>query len=204
MGGVTLLGLTGGIGSGKSTAAAMLAEGGAHVVDADAIARSLTAAGGAAVHEIGAQLGAQFVDAAGGLDRSVMRAAAFSDPGLRVRLEAIVHPLVRQAIEREIENPGSTAGIVVIDVPLLFETMAYRGMINLAVAVDCARDTQIRRVRQRSGLSAAEADAIVTAQISRPLRLQLADAVLCNDAGLDSLRAQVETLQGHLHRTRAT
>jgi dephospho-CoA kinase len=184
------LGLTGGIGSGKSTVAAMLAELGAVLVDADAISRASTAAGGSAVEAIRVAFGDEFVSADQALDRDRMRARVFSDPSAKARLEAIVHPIVRAEIDRRVA--AVTRGVVVLDLPLLAESPAWRERCDLVWVVDCDPETQIRRVMQRNGWPRAQVEQVLAAQASRTQRLAIADCVIANDAAtLAELKAQV-------------
>ncbi len=182
MRGVMRLGLTGGIGSGKSTVAGMLAGHGAAIIDADAISRQTTAAGGHAIEAIRQAFGPDFITAEGALDRERMRALAFSDPTARRRLEQIVHPLVglgtRQQAEMAIEAGHRC---IVFDIPLLVESNHWRARLDQILVLDCRPETQIQRVMQRSGLSRPEIESILAQQASRRLRLQAADHVICND-----------------------
>lgn len=179
------LGLTGGIGSGKSTVASLLATLGAWVIDADAIARACTAAQGAALPAIATQFGVHFIHPQEGLDRNAMRALVFSDRSAKARLEAIIHPLVQQEIARQAalaEQAG--APCIVYDIPLLVESAHWRQTLQRVLVVDCLPATQIARVVQRSGLSAQAVEKIIEAQASRLQRLAAADAVLFNE-GID-------------------
>lgn len=175
------IGLTGGIGSGKSTVAALLAQHGAAVVDTDTIARQLTLPGGAAIESIRAAFGADFVDADGALDRARMRALAFSDPSAKRRLEAILHPLIGTQTERQAGNVRA-APAVVFDVPLLVESGRWRARVDKVLVVDCLENTQVRRVVARSGWSAPAVQAVLAQQASRAQRRACADAVIFNDA----------------------
>ena len=175
------IGLTGGIGSGKSTVTALLAQHGAAVVDTDAIARQLTLPGGAAIESIRAAFGADFVDADGALDRTRMRALAFSDPSARRRLEAILHPLIGTETERQAGN-ARAAPAVVFDVPLLVESGRWRARVDKVLVIDCLEDTQVRRVVARSGWSAPAVQAVLAQQASRAQRRACADAVIFNEA----------------------
>jgi len=178
---VLRIGLTGGIGSGKSTVAALLAQHGAAVVDTDTIARQLTLPGGAAIESIREAFGADFVDADGALDRVRMRALAFSDPSAKRRLEAILHPLIGTQTERQAGN-ARAAPAVVFDVPLLVESGRWRERVDKVLVVDCLEDTQVRRVVARSGWSAPAVQAVLAQQASRAQRRACADAVIFNDA----------------------
>jgi dephospho-CoA kinase len=176
------LGLTGGIGSGKSTVAAILAKQGALVVDADAISRATTAAGGAAIPHISSQFGVDFVDSSGALNRERMRERVFSDPEAKKRLESIIHPLVGQAIAARTQEALS-AGMrcVVYDIPLLVESGHWRKSLDRVLVVDCSEATQVQRVVARNALPASEVEKIIASQASRQRRLGAADAVLAND-----------------------
>jgi dephospho-CoA kinase len=190
------LGLTGGIGSGKSTVAQMLADRGAAIIDADAISRATTAAGGAAMAAVREQFGAEFVAADGSLDRTRMREKVFKDPTARQRLEAIVHPLVAQETERQ-AGAAMQAGKrwLVFDVPLLAESTRWQGRVDKVLVVDCTPETQVQRVVTRNGLSADEVRRIIAAQSSREKRLAIADWVILNDGlSLDELREKVNAL----------
>jgi dephospho-CoA kinase len=187
------IGLTGGIGSGKSTVLQMLAGHGAAAIDADAISRAATAAGGTAIPDIARVFGPQFVAADGALDRARMRERAYADPGARQQLEAIVHPLVGREIARQTEA-ALAAGhrCIVYDIPLLVESGRWRGQLDRVLVIDCTPDTQVRRVAARSALSEPEVRAIIAAQAPRGLRLAAADLVICNEAcTLQELAAEV-------------
>lgn len=180
---VLRIGLTGGIGSGKSTVLQMLVGHGAAAIDADAISRSVTAAGGAAIPAIAQRFGADFVTAEGALDRARMRDHAYADPAARQQLEQIVHPLVGQEIERQVQA-AIAAGhrCIVFDIPLLVESGRWRSQLDRVLVVDCTPDTQVARVVARSGLKPEEVRAIIAAQAPRGLRLAAADLVICNEA----------------------
>jgi dephospho-CoA kinase len=182
-----VIALTGGIGSGKSRVAAMLAELGAAVVDTDAIAHALTAPGQPGALEIGAQFGAEYLRADGALDRDRMRELVFADPAARKKLEAILHPLIRLEVDAAVR--AAQAPYVVLVVPLLVETGAYRELASRVLVVDCSEATQIARVRQRSGHNEDTVRKIMASQASRAERLAQADDVIVNDDGLEALRA---------------
>lgn len=190
------IGLTGGIGSGKTTVAGMLAGLGAAVVDADAISRSVTGPGGAAIKAIRAGFGPGMVDGQGAMDRQAMRALVFSDPSARQRLEAIIHPLVgriTQAQTRAALEAGQRC--LVFDVPLLVESGArWRRQVDRVLVVDCTAATQRARVVARSGLPQDEVDRIIAQQATREQRLACADAVIFNE-GLDLTDLHTEVLQ---------
>lgn len=190
------LGLTGGIGSGKSTVASLLAARGAAVVDADAIARAVTGPKGSAMAAIAQTFGPEFVDAQGALDRERMRALAFSDPAAKKRLEAIVHPLVSQATQLQTEAAiAKGLRCVVYDVPLLVESGRWRQQLDRVLVVDCSRETQIARVMARNGMAREMVDKIIQAQSPSGLRLAAADWVIHNDGlSMDALRQEVNAL----------
>lgn len=187
------IGVTGGIGSGKSTVAGFLGEGGGVLIDADAASRRLTSPGGAAMAAIAEVFGSSMVDAQGGLDRAAMRTLVFSDVDARRRLEAIVHPLIWQEIDRlERAAQQSGAALVIFDVPLLVEMRRWRPMLDAVLVVDCSPATQHQRVLARSGMDAIQTQGIMDAQASREQRLACADHVLVNEGlTLAALRAQV-------------
>jgi dephospho-CoA kinase len=176
------LGLTGGIGSGKSTVAGLLVALGAAVVDADAISRQLTAPGGSALPEIARQFGADFITAAGALDRDRMRALAYADPAARGRLEAIIHPLVGREVQAQ-TRAALQAGhrCAVFDIPLLVESGRWRQQLDRVLVVDCSTGLQCERVMARSQLPRAGVEAIIAAQASREQRLAAADLVIFNE-----------------------
>ena len=188
------IGLTGGIGSGKSTVLQMLAQRGASVIDADAISRATTAAGGTAISAIVQRFGADFVNADGALDRERMRAAAYADPQARRDLEAIVHPLVGAESARQVQIAlQAAARCIVFDIPLLVESGRWRQQVDRVLVVDCPAATQIERVVARSALQPAQVEAIIAAQAPRALRLAAADVVIYNEGlSLEQLGAQVE------------
>jgi dephospho-CoA kinase len=189
-----IVGLTGGIGSGKSAAAAEFARLGATVVDTDAIAHELTQAGGAALPHIKALFGEGFIDASGAMDRKKMRSRVFSDPVAKQALEALLHPMIREESQRRI---AAAAGPYVIHVvPLLIESPDYRSRVDRVLAVDCPEAVQVRRVRARSSLTEAEVREIIATQVSRAERLAAADDVIDNGGTLDALRKQVAALHG--------
>lgn len=175
------IGLTGGIGSGKSTVAAHIASLGAVIVDTDAIARGLTQPGGAAIPAISEQFGSDYIDASGALDRTRMRSLAFSDASARQRLEAILHPLIRVETTRQAEAAAGTCDAIVFDVPLLVESGRWREQVDKVLVVDCCEDTQVRRVVARSGWSDDAVRAVIEQQASRAARRSCADAVVFND-----------------------
>ncbi len=187
-----VVGLTGGIGSGKSAAAEEFARLGAAVVDTDAIAHELTRAGGAAIPEVRRQFGDAFIEASGAMDRAKMRALAFGDPQAKTRLERLLHPLIRAESERRIA--AARAPYVLHVVPLLVESPDYRERVSRVLVVDCPPEMQLARVRQRSGLADDEIRRIVNAQLPRATRLAAADDVIDNSGSLDALHKQVASL----------
>jgi dephospho-CoA kinase len=191
------LGLTGGIGSGKSTVAHMLATRGAALIDADAISRGLTAPGGRAMAAIAQNFGPQMVDVHGAMDRQAMRTLVFQNPQAKQQLEAIIHPLVSQ-ITAEQTQAAVQGGrhVLVFDVPLLVESgERWRKKVDKVILVDCDVDTQRLRVMNRSGLAAEEIDRIIALQATRAQRLACADVVIFNQGlSLNELDAQVAQL----------
>jgi dephospho-CoA kinase len=180
------LGLTGGIGSGKSTVASIMASAGAAVMDADAISRSLTLPGGRAIPAILAEFGSQLIASDGAMNREAMRALVFSNPESKRQLEAIIHPLVGQVLQEE-SNTAQGAGhaCLVYDVPLLVESgERWRRQVDLICVVDCEVETQIQRVMSRNQLGRTEIERIISQQASRQQRLDCADAVIFNE-GID-------------------
>jgi len=192
---VLRIGLTGGIGSGKSTVAALLRDCGAWVVDTDALAHRLTAPGGAALPAIAEAFGPGMIGADGAMDRARMRAHVFAQPAERQRLEAILHPMIGAATREEAARaaPGQP---VVFDVPLLTESGHWRARVDRVLVVDCLESTQRARVQARSGWEPAAIDRVLAQQATRAQRRAIADAVIWNDGGLDlgGLRAQVQAL----------
>jgi dephospho-CoA kinase len=193
------IGLTGGIGSGKSTVAAMLAARGAHLVDTDAIARALTLPGGQAMPAIVQAFGPHALATDGSMDRAHMRQQVFADASAKARLEAILHPLIgQQALEQALQCLAPAPGqpcVVVFDVPLLTESRHWRQRVHRVLVVDCSEDTQVTRVAQRPGWTADAARAVVAQQATRQARRAIADAVIHNDSiALDALAMQVQQL----------
>ncbi|NWG86225.1 MAG: dephospho-CoA kinase [Hydrogenophilaceae bacterium] len=187
------IGLTGGIGSGKSTVAEMFADLGAAIIDTDQISRALTQAGGAAVAAIRSEFGDDMIKSDGSLDRVRMRAYVFAQADARRRLEAILHPMIRAEAERRLMAEAS-APYVLLVVPLLVETGAYRNLIDRVLVVDCDEATQLRRIVSRDGLSEADARAIMAVQVTRQQRLAAADDVLPNAGELERLRSDIGAL----------
>ena len=191
------LGLTGGIGSGKSTVAAFMAQAGAAVMDADAISRALTQAGGQAIPAILAEFGESLITPEGAMNRDAMRALVFSNPQTKRQLEAIIHPLVAQALQAQTQA-AIEAGkkCLVFDVPLLVESgERWRRQVDWVCVVDCQTDTQIQRVMARNQLARPEIEAIMAQQASRAQRLASADGVIYNDGlDLDQLQTAVHEM----------
>jgi dephospho-CoA kinase len=190
------IGLTGGIGSGKSTAARLLADRGAAVIDTDEISRELTGAGGGALPDLREAFGEGLVPRDGALDRAAMRALAFTDAAARARLEAILHPRIREEAVRRIAVAAGPYAVVVV--PLLFESGAWAGTLERIVVVDCSEALQVERTVARSGLAAGEVRAIMATQWPRWRRLQAADEVLWNGGDRAALEAQCERLHARL------
>jgi dephospho-CoA kinase len=183
------IGLTGGIGSGKTAVSGLFAELGAPVVDTDVISRQLTARDGAALPAIRALWGETVMLPDGGLDRAALRRKVFADAVARRQLEAILHPLIREQVAAALAS--ISAPYVVVVVPLLVESGHYGGLLDRVLVVDCPEALQVERAMARSGLAAAEVAAIVAAQADRASRLAVADDVIANDGTIDALRQQV-------------
>ncbi len=196
-----IVGLTGGIGSGKSTVTSRFENLGVAVVDTDNIARELTLPGARAIAPISDAFGVAVLTADGALDRTVMRGLAFSDAGARAKLEAILHPMIREEALARVwaaNKPNSgKPSYVVLAVPLLFEAMSFRALVARTLLIDCPVELQIERVMRRSSLARVEAVQIIAAQIARPLRLQLADDLLSNVTTPEDLDAPVAQLHAH-------
>jgi dephospho-CoA kinase len=186
------VGLTGGIGSGKSTVASIFGELGVLVIDADQLAHELTAPGGAAIESIRTAFGSDYLDAHGALDRARMREKVFADPAAKSELESILHPMIR--VEAERRAARATSPYVILMIPLLVETGEPRARCDRVLVVDCPESTQIERVAARSGLPRDAVEAIMSAQVSRAERLRHADDVIDNGGPAEALRPQVEKL----------
>lgn len=187
-----VVGVTGGIGSGKSTVAELLQMQGAAMVDTDAIAHALTAPGGAAIELIRAEFGDDYINPQGAMDRTQMRQRVFSDDRARARLEKILHPLIRQTVGLQLQQAQGAYTLLVV--PLLVETGAYRELIDRTLVVDIPEAMQLKRTMARSALSENEVKAIMARQASRSDRLAVADDVILNDSDLESLQQQVLSL----------
>jgi dephospho-CoA kinase len=182
------IGLTGGIASGKSTVADMFAELGIPVIDTDVIAREVVQPGQSALEEIRATFGAKVITSGGGLDRAAMRKIVFADESARRRLEAIVHPRIREATQHQAEAAGGAYQVVVV--PLLVES-PLRAFVDRVLVVDCDLETQVARLLERDAESERQARRMIAAQVSREERLAAADDVISNDGDLRKTREQV-------------
>ncbi len=199
-----VVGLTGGIGSGKSLVADLFHALGVAVVDTDLIAHELTAPGGPAIALIREAFGDTVVAAEGGLDRAAMRALVFADPSQRQRLEAILHPMIRARSAELLAAVDAQVPYALLAVPLLFETSAYRQRVQSTLLIDCPTELQIERVQQRSALARGEVERIVAAQLPRAVRLQLADEVVENNGEIEALRTRIAALHNiFLEKSRA-
>jgi len=186
------VGLTGGIGSGKSTVAALFAQLGVLVIDADQLAHELTVPGGAAIEALRAAFGSQYIDSLGGLDRARMREKAFSDPAAKSTLESILHPMIRAESERRAAR--ATSPYVILMIPLLVETGEPRRRCDRVLVVDCPESLQIERAMARSNLTRKAVESIIAAQVPRAERLRHADDVIDNSGAPETLQPQVEKL----------
>jgi dephospho-CoA kinase len=193
------IGLTGGIGSGKSTVAGMLRDLGATLIDTDAIARALTLPGGRAIKAIAQRFGAQFIGADGAMDRDRMRALVFRDPAQKKVLQDILHPLILSEALSQAE--AAVSDVIVFDIPLLVESGHWRERVDQVWVVDCAESTQIQRVMGRNGWRADEVQAVMGQQASRQARLAVADVVISNeDVSMSALRNELSRLMAGLGR----
>jgi dephospho-CoA kinase len=188
------VGLTGGIGSGKSAVAELFAELGAAIVDTDAIAHALTAPHGAAIEAIARDFGDQYIGADGALDRARVRELIFADPSAKARLEAILHPRIRELAAEQAAAAFEHAPYVILVVPLLVESGSWQRRVSRVLVVDCPEPTQVARVRLRSRLDESTVRAIISQQASRAERLAAADDILVNDGGLEQLVPRVARL----------
>jgi dephospho-CoA kinase len=186
------VGLTGGIGCGKTTVADQFGALGATLVDTDLIAHALTGPGGAAMPALVAAFGPAFAAPDGALDRARMRELVFADPAAKQRLEAILHPQIRAAALAA--AAAATGAYVIFVVPLLIESGTWRQQVSRVLAIDCPEEVQIARVMARNGLSEAQVRAIMATQVTRAQRLAAADDVISNEGGIDALRPQIARL----------
>jgi dephospho-CoA kinase len=187
-----LIGLTGGIGSGKSVVAKLFAERGAGIIDTDVIAHELTQPGGAAMPAIRAAFGERFIDASGALDRAVMRELVFAQPDAKQRLEAILHPRIGERVSAQVAHLREPYALLVV--PLLIESGAYRDAVARVLVVDSSEAMQVSRTMARNQLSEADVHAIMAAQAIRQTRLDAADDVIDNSGDLSALAPQVDKL----------
>jgi len=191
---VRRIGLTGGIGSGKSTVAGLLVAQGAVLVDTDAIARAIALPGGIAMPALEAAFGAEIIAPDGALDRAAMRQIVFADAGAKARLESILHPLIGAETRRLAAAAGEDA-VVVFDVPLLVESGRWRALVDRVLVVDATEETQLKRVVARSGWAPEAVKAVIAQQATRPARRAAADAVIFNESlTLEELGQQVQGL----------
>ena len=196
----TRLGLTGGIGSGKSTVAGMFTALGAVVIDADAISRSFTATQGVAIETIKQQFGEAMISTDGSLNRNRMRDLVFTDIGAKQRLEAIIHPLIKLEMQRQDQAAvASGVKLIVYDIPLLVESQNWRPVLDKVLVIDCQVQTQINRVMRRNTLKTADVEKIIAAQASRIMRNSAADIVIFNDSiTVEHLQEQVTQVVAYL------
>ncbi|WP_293600941.1 dephospho-CoA kinase [Polynucleobacter sp. 39-46-10] len=193
------IGLTGGIGSGKTAVSDLLGKLGAGVIDTDLISHQITAPGGKAIPLITKEFGADFIDPQGALDRPKMRALVFADSNARQALEKITHPLIQQETAKQaFELAKSGAPYLVFVVPLLIESGSWVNLIDYLIVVDCPEETQIQRVMHRSNMTRLDVENILKAQTSRKVRLAAANAVIENQGSLDELKSEVLKLHQEL------
>lgn len=191
------VGLTGGIGCGKTTVANMFSARGVSIIDTDQISHALTTVGGTAIPAISEQFGAEFLDATGAMDRAKMRAHVFENPAARVRLESILHPRIFAEAERMAEQAQGV--YIIFVVPLLLESGNWKQRVSRILVIDCPESRQIERImgRNRNGMTAQQARAIMATQVSRETRLAAADDVIFNDRNLMELEEKVDKLHTH-------
>lgn len=190
---ISRIGLTGGIGSGKSTIATLFADLGAYVIDADKISRSVTAAGGSAIEPITTRFGAAFIQTDGSLNRDHMRQLIFNDAMAREVLEGLIHPLIKEEMQLQLRKAALiNTRLVVYDIPLLTESSHWRQELDSVLVIDCSHDTQIERVMTRNGFSRDVIEKIIASQASRTERLKVADLIIFNEnITIDQLRSEV-------------
>jgi dephospho-CoA kinase len=189
-----VVGLTGGIGSGKSLIANMFADRGASIVDTDQIAHALTGPHGAAMPDILAEFGAQMADSHGAMDRAKMRELVFREPPAKRRLEAILHPMIRDATLAAAAD--ASGDYVMLAIPLLVESGAWKQRVNRVLVIDCPEEVQVARVMARNGLAEDQVRAIMATQVPRSVRLAAADDVIDNGGRIEALTPQVDRLHG--------
>ena len=195
------VGLTGGIGSGKSTVASLFKECGVLVIDSDVISHQITQSSGIAIAAIRTTFGDDYIDTSGALNRVLMRQLIFSDHAAKLKLEAILHPLIRAQILAQVDDANIHSTLaspyLLLVIPLLFEMLNYHELVQRTLVVDCAETTQVARTMQRSGLDEQTVRTIMASQITRAERLRLADETIQNDGNLDTLRQQIAKLHQH-------
>ena len=189
-----VVGLTGGIGSGKSLIANMFADRGASIVDTDQIAHALTGPNGAAMPDILAEFGAQMADSHGAMDRAKMRELVFREPAAKRRLEAILHPMIRDATLAAAAD--ASGDYVMLAIPLLVESGTWKQRVNRVLVIDCPEEVQVARVMARNGLAEDQVRAIMASQVPRAVRLAAADDVIDNGGKIEALTPQVDRLHG--------
>lgn len=187
-----VVGLTGGIGSGKSLIANMFADRGASIVDTDQIAHSLTGPNGAAMPDILAEFGPQMADSQGAMDRAKMRELVFREPPAKRRLEAILHPMIRDATLAAAAD--ASGAYVMLAIPLLVESGAWKQRVNRVLVIDCPEEVQVARVMARNGLAEEQVRAIMATQVPRAVRLAASDDVIDNGGRIEALSPQVDRL----------
>jgi len=187
------VGLTGGIGCGKSTVAQLFEALGARIIDADVISHQLTQTGGGAIPDILTNFGHNFITPEGAMNRGKMRELIFTDKHAKLKLEAILHPLILTACKEQLTEAGS-APYTILVVPLLLACPDFLALVQRILVIDCSEENQILRVRQRSALDEFQIRAIIAKQVSRKERLAHADDIVENDGGIDGLTEQVSTL----------
>ena len=190
------VGLTGGIGCGKSTVAQLFEAHGARIIDTDLISHQLTQAGGAAIPDILANFGQDYLTSEGALNRSKMRELIFKDKLAKLKLEEILHPLILSTCKAQLITPDS-APYTLLVVPLLLACPDFLQLVQRILVIDCSEENQILRVKQRSVLDEFQIRAIIAKQVSRKERLARADDIVENDGEIDALRDQISTLHQH-------